>query len=250
MLSAAALCDCSGNGAGHNLPDLSHLPDYVARVSVSVYDNDSAAFASMVQYPLARPYPLHDIADSAQMVAYYPVMVDDSLRSMATKADPDWEQYGWRGWALNDGEVWVDEDGIYDVAYMSPAEKENYDHLVAQEMMTLTPGMQKGYVPVACYRQSGGDTVYRIDRKLDDDDSYRLAVYNKGARRNTRPDRVLDGKRVVEGSAMNTHYEFADPRGNGVVNIDLATDDGQPALAVTGQPDITLTPVYWLDSLK
>lgn len=248
MLSAAALCDCSGNGAGHNLPDLSHLPDYVARVSVSVYDNDSATFASMVQYPLARPYPLHDIADSAQMVAYYPVMVDDSLRSMATNADPDWEQYGWRGWALNDGEVWVDEDGIYDIAYMSPAEKENYDRLVAREMMTLTPDMQNGYIPVACYRQSGGDTVYRIDRKQDGE-SYRLAVYNKGARRDTRPDRVLDGKRVVEGSEMNTRYEFADSKGSATVYTDPASDD-QPTLSFTGLPDISITPIYWLDSLN
>ncbi len=247
-MGAAAFCNCSGNGAGHNLPDLSHLPDYVARVSVSVYDNDSVAFASMVQYPLARPYPLHDITDSAQMVAYYPVMVDDSLRSMATKADPGWEQYGWRGWALNDGEVWVDEDGIYDIAYMSPAEKENYDRLVAREMMTLTPDMQKGYIPVACYRQTGADTVYRIDRKQDDE-SYRLAVYTKGARRDTRPDRILAGKRVVEGSEMNTRYEFADSEGRATVYTDPAADD-HPTLSFTGIPDISLTPIYWLDSLK
>lgn len=246
-----ALCDCSGSSVKQSLPDLSSLPDNVAGVSISVYNNDSVAFASLVQYPLSRPYPLRDIADSAQMVAYYPIMVDDSLRSMAVNADPGWSEYGWRGWALDDGAVWVGEDGIYAVPYMSEAEKKNYDALVEKEMATLPADMQKGYVPVGCFREINGTTVYRIDRK-EGTDSYRLAVYGKGAVR-TAPDRVFTGKRVVEGSANNEHYSFSDGKADAVLVPEPMSYDEMPSVwigDVNNGAETAITPVYWLDLVR
>lgn len=247
-MSAPALCDCSGNSGGRSLPDMSHLPDYVAQVSISVYNNDSLAFASMVQYPLQRPYPLHDIADSADMVAYYPVMVDDSLRSMANDG---WEQFGWRGWALNDGEIWVDTEGIYDISYMSAAEKKNYDDLVKKEMATLSPDMRQGYIPVGCFKAIDTQAVYRIDHQPDSD-TYRLAAYDKGARRDKAPDRILYGKRVLEGSSANIRYEFADGPGEVVLIPYPMSEDEMPALYISDgktSSDIEIIPVYWLDLL-
>lgn len=249
LMSAPALCDCSGNSGGRSLPDMSNLPDYVAQVSISVYNNDSLAFASMVQYPLQRPYPLHDIADSADMVAYYPVMVDDSLRSMANDG---WEQFGWRGWALNDGEIWVDTEGIYDIPYMSAAEKKNYDDLVKKEMATLSPDMRQGYIPVGCFKADDTRAVYRIDN-LRGSDTFRLAVYNKGALRNVAPDRVLYGRRVVEGSAANISYDFADGSAEAIVSPYPMTEGEMPSLSFSDGntvSEIPISPVYWLDILR
>lgn len=252
ILSLSAFCGCSGNGGGQTIPDMSHLPDYVAGISISVYKNDSVAFASMVQYPLSRPYPLHDIADSAQMVAYYPIMVDDSLRTMATNAETGWSQYGWRGWALDDGEVWVDEAGIYDIPYMSEAEKKIYEDLVEKEMATLTPDMRRGYIPVGCYKAADAKTVYRIDKRTGTD-TFRLAVYDTGARRDAVPDRVLYGRRNIEGSAANISYEFTDGPAEAVLSPYPMSLDEMPSLSLSDgktSSEIAIVPVYWLDILR
>lgn len=248
LICAPAFCCCSGNSTRQSLPDMSHLPDYVAQVSISVYDNDSLAFASMVQYPLPRPYPLRDIADSTEMVAYYPVMVDDSLRSMARDG---WEQFGWRGWALADGGIWVDTDGIYDVPYMSEAERKSYDELVKREMATLPADMRRGYIPVGCYKSAASQAVYRIDHQPDSD-TYRLAAYDKGAYRDKAPDRILYGKRVLEGSSANIRYEFADGPMEAVLIPYPMSEDEMPSLYIYDgktSSDIEIIPVYWLDLL-
>lgn len=249
LICLPAIFGCSRHGAQEPVPDLSGLPGNVAGVTVSLCDNDAAAFASMVRYPLERPYPLHDIVDSVAMVAYYHVMVDDSLRAMAARPDSAWSEYGWRGWAMGDGSVWVDDDGVYDVPYMSAAEKKRYDALVAEEMASLPPSMRDGYTPVGCWRDTAGPAVYRIDRKGD---TYRLAVYDGGARRLAAPDRVLTGRREVEGSVGDIRYEFADgPRQAELIPY-AASDDDTPLLTLTdsrGSRDIALAPAYWLDLL-
>ncbi|MDE6378204.1 MAG: hypothetical protein K2K72_05610, partial [Duncaniella sp.] len=52
------------------------VPDEVRPVAEALLADSAAAFASAVSYPLDRPYPLHAIEDSVQMVNYYPTMVD------------------------------------------------------------------------------------------------------------------------------------------------------------------------------
>ena len=252
VLSLPVFFGCSGNGGAQGMPDMSHLPDYVAGISISVYNNDTAAFASMVQYPLSRPYPLHDIADSAQMVAYYPVMVDDSLRSMALDGATGWSEFGWRGWALDDGKVWVDEEGIYDIPYMSATEKKNYAALVEREMATLPPDLRNGYVPVGCFRESDGQAVYRIDRK-EGSDSYRLAVYGKGALRNSAPDRLLVGRMVTEGSALSGRYEFSGGGVDAVLIPEPVSEGDVPSVSfsdINGGDGVGIVPVYWLDLVR
>lgn len=64
------------------------LPEEVQSVIRAVVNNDSVAFSSLVNYPLARPYPLHDIKDSVEMRSYFPVLVDDSLRKVIAESAP------------------------------------------------------------------------------------------------------------------------------------------------------------------
>ncbi|MDE6681244.1 MAG: hypothetical protein K2J92_07855, partial [Muribaculaceae bacterium] len=99
-------------------------PRIVTLVTSAVRNGDKARFASAVAYPLARPYPLKDITDSAAMVDYYPVLVDDSLKHVIERAALHrWSDNGFRGWTLDNGEyVWLD-DSIYSVNYTSVAEQ-------------------------------------------------------------------------------------------------------------------------------
>ena len=44
------------------------------------------------------------------MVAYYPTLIDDTLKKTIEEApDSTWQEQGWRGWTLYDGSyIWID----------------------------------------------------------------------------------------------------------------------------------------------
>lgn len=48
----------------------------------SVIKDDAAAFAHMTSYPIMRTYPMKWIEDSTDMVKFFPIMADDSLKSI------------------------------------------------------------------------------------------------------------------------------------------------------------------------
>ena len=136
----------SRSDALRQIEDNDSLPANVKKLVKTVAQSDTAAFAGMIAYPLARPYPLHDIADVPEMEKYYGVLVDDSLRNTIVNATPaDWQPYGWRGWALADGQyLWLDEESIYSVNYVSQLEKNMLDSLSRLEISTLAPAMRQG----------------------------------------------------------------------------------------------------------
>lgn len=149
------------NRAGDDTPGWSEDVDSVAE---ALAGHDAAALARVTVYPLERPYPLRDIEDSAAMVAYYPIMVDDSLRHVVAAADTSrWISAGWRGTTLdNGGYVWIDR-GLYAVNYMSEAEKALRDILVRDEMESLAPELRDGWEPAFCVVDPHDGTLYRVD---------------------------------------------------------------------------------------
>ena len=149
-------------------------------------------------------------------------------------------------------DIWVDTDGIYDVNYMSAAEKKSYDEMVKREMATLPPGMREGYIPVGCYKAVDSKAVYRIDHNPGSD-TYRLAVYDSGARSDSAPDCVMYGRRVVEGSAAGITYEFAEGSDEAVMSPYPMSEDEMPSRYLSdgsSSSEIIISPVYWLDILR
>lgn len=60
----------------------------------SVIKDDAAAFAHMTSYPIMRTYPMKWIEDSTDMVKFFPIMADDSLKSILKKTTPDmWDKW-------------------------------------------------------------------------------------------------------------------------------------------------------------
>lgn len=239
------------------------LPEGIAAMIQAVADSDARAFASQVLYPLQRPYPLADVADSAAMVAYYGTLMDDSLRSVLTAAAPsDWHELGWRGFTLGNGEYLWYSDGIYAVNYLSAREKELRNHLVEAEMASLAPALRRGYTPEACFAALPGDEgIFRIDRSLTDtvadgSAAYRLCYY-KGRRQLRRaPTTILYGRRFVEGTASTIHYEFRDSTAElSSLVYYPESEDGSVLVASVrfqGQPsrNLSVAPTYWLNLLQ
>ena len=196
------------------------LPVDVTDIVKAVATDDSVSFSSRVNYPLERPYPLRDIADEKEMKAYYPVLVDDSLKKVLANSDPsEWSESGWKGWTVKEGQyLWIDGD-IYEVDYISAREKNMKDSLVRREKESLPANLRSGWMPEWVMEDVAEGTVYRIDadsvaassaRESVDGGPYRLAVYKKGSDLRRNPERILRGMRRMEGSAGTVSYYFSE----------------------------------------
>lgn len=239
------------------------IPSPVKQLVRAVADNDPERFAKLVSYPLARPYPLADIETEEEMKAYYPNLVDDSLRQSITHSGPShWEKFGWRGWSLDDGRyVWVD-DNVYAVNYVSGRERQMLDSLRNVEIASLPAGIRSGWQPVLCLRNPSDGTVYRIDARQHTGDGneentgapssdfhgdghhYRLAVYPPHSDLRGMPGQLLDGTLEIEGSAATATYRFHAREGR---DIELEPDSPDAGPTITGPGDTvaTLTRAYW-----
>lgn len=232
------------------------LPEAVRNLVSAVARGDAQSFASLVSYPLERPYPLHNIDDSAAMVAYYPTLVDDSLKHVIINSSPDsWQEYGWRGWSLDGGRyLWIDES-VYSIDYLSAAERRGRDKLVAREMASLAPSLRPGWEPVECMKVVDSDKVMRIDRRTERDGQpvYRLAVYPSPEAMRGEPEAIFTGYMEVEGSMQIVYYNFTGPAGVSATYMPDAPDGSDPMVEFTqpgtAERTVTVAPSYWLELL-
>lgn len=231
------------------------LPKAVKDLVRAVADGDSMKFASLVSYPLQRPYPLRDIQNDSDMMTYYRRLVDDSLKSEIIGSGPEfWQNYGWRGMALKDGQfLWVD-DFVYDVPYLSKQEIADRDSLIADEMNSLDASL-RGWRPETCLRSEEDGSVFRIDSRKDKRGIllYRMAIYASGADLHAKPQQVMTGHKQVEGTAGTVTYNFIGRDGGQVIYAADVPDGSQPQVIYLA-PDSTETAVpvaraYWRDLL-
>lgn len=257
-LGAAALCflafGCEGKAKSAGEPATS-TPESAQRAALnaltrSIADGDAVAFASMCSYPIQRKYPLRNVEDSATMVDYFPVLVDDSLRTLAAKSRPaDWEKRGWRGWALGDPVViWFDED-VQFVDYESKAESGLRKLLARDEMLSLKHPLGEEWMPVETLVEVDGDKVFRIDSVGG---VFRLMEYPDCSLIREMPLYVLTGPLTLEGTVNSRIYTFSDSVGNKATYL---PDAGDQVCIVMERPgkDSESLPVkraYWRDLLR
>lgn len=255
-LALGTLASCGGKPASTKAPVTptagDTLPVEVVSLCQAIVTGDSTAFASLVQYPLERPYPLHDINDASSMRHYYSTMVDDSLRHAVASDTMHWHKYGWRGWAPSDGEyLWIDSL-VYAVNYLSPREKSMIDSLTRAELASLPHDMQGHWHPERCY--AGGSLVYRIDRDTVTSARahYRLSIFHVPLRHGQRPELIASGFKNREGSAGNETYVFSSGTTEYIIVPYPDGDNMTPVIIDSNHRDsvIPITPTYWLEQIK
>ncbi|MDE7160277.1 MAG: hypothetical protein K2O24_05485 [Muribaculaceae bacterium] len=274
MLLAAMVGACGGKTEKDD--DRPKPPADTEALRQAFASGDAMQVAHLSRYPIERPYPLQDIKDSAQMVAYFPIMVDDSLRRVMSGITPaDWEDSGWRGWTFGDGSyLWVDE-GLYSINYISHAERALRDRLAMEEIQSLAPEMRKGWTPAFCLIGTDDGTLYRVDKNVrdrgaqaaeaaegtmadlpdqdmaDEERTYRLAVYPVGRNLSDMPEQVLIGRMSSEGTALSRVYNFRDSIGDEAEYIaDAMSEDDVPVITFRHKGKDVDRPVrkaYWRD---
>lgn len=214
-LSSVALSACHDAKAEKESSDTAYTatrPDAALKELMrAISESDAPGFAAICIYPIERPYPLKSIEDSVSMVDYFPVIVDDSLKTYISKSKlDDWENYGWRGWSIGDSKpLWFDE-GVQIIDYISPAETGLRKILAREEIMSLAPQYREGWTPVMTLIEIDGDKVFRIDSHKD---TYRLMGFDKAEKVRDIPSILLIGNVTTEGSAGSPVYAFSDSTG-------------------------------------
>lgn len=253
ILSIAAGCSRPKAETDH-----SNLPEDVKPAATAIITDSATKFAAAINYPLTRPYPLPDIKDSAEMVKYYPTLVDDSLKNKV-KASPDslWNMSSWRGWTLDDGSyLWIDSGKVYQINYVSKRENQLLDSLRTEEIASLDPSMRKGWIPVLCIVDSINEKIFRIDSdETVDPPQYRLAAYSSDTDLSGIPTMILYGTLDVEGTMETRFYHFEDSIGNQAdYSPDIVSEeDTVPELNFMehGKPKkYKVKPGYWLEQVR
>lgn len=242
-----------------NEADLSGEELHFLRLMNSVIKEDAATFAHLTSYPIIRSYPLKWIEDSADMVKFFPILVDDSLKTVLRKTSPkDWEQAGWRGYTFGNGEYfWDDGDALTAINYISKKEKAMRDQLISRELASIHPSLKvKTMAPHACFYDTKSHAIYRIDILgatdfTDENAKFRMAVYLKGTDLGEKPDYLLDVDFEVEGTIGNLYYQGSDGKGNSISFDDELDEENNGYVAEVKLGKKTekhiLQRAYWLD---
>lgn len=253
-ISALALQSChdsrANNESLHEAFSEPRPEEALTKLMASLAKDDAPGFAALCSYPIRRPYPLKDIADSVSMVDYYPVLVDDSLKGIMKRSNlDDWEYFGWRGWSIGQSHpIWFD-DGVQFIDYVSPAENGLKSILAREEIMSLAPQFRDGWSPVATLVQTDGETVFRID---SNGDVFRLMKFDSPKMAHGEPTLLLTGSLHNEGTAESPVFEFFGSNG---IKAEYLPDSEPPVCVYVTNPKESrkaypVAPAYWRDIIK
>ena len=180
-----------------------------------IVNNDAKGFAACCEYPIGRMLPIHAITNEAEMIKYFDILFDDSIKAvLKNKTAKDWEQVGWRGLMLEQGNLWGSElnGKITSINFHSAREQKLFNDMVAKDMARLDASLQGDWVIDEGFKCPNGYTV-RIDRS-GDYERFRIAIFFKGTSLHAKPDIMMFGELEIEGSIGNRHYTFKDDKGN------------------------------------
>lgn len=270
--------------------NVSYVPTDTAKlgwVTRLIACGNTKALVSMMDFPIRRKYPLHDIKDADEFKQRFDEIFDKGFRErVARKESAKWYNHGYRGYCYGkSGDLWVYEK-LYLIDYYSPQEQSRYLQLVKKEMGSLHESLGgKEWRPYCCFKVDNGGIVrvdyaqrkgYRaenvnIDKqaqavpqlqpiKLRGDEVFRMSLYSKGSDLHGMPRRIMYGKVVIGGSLSSRDHQFVDEDGNTVTFGDPFYDDelilftgahgGNGMFEQRHTDGYKLTPCYWLDLIN
>lgn len=223
----------------HNAVGQDLKPEYQKFIKTfieNVKNNKKEAVANIIRYPLNRDSPIPAVKNKADFLKRYDQIFDTDLKNEIIKSNPakDWSQVGWRGIMLNQGSIWIDEDGrLITINHQSKYEEDLKNKLIKSDKTKVHSSIAKFKEPVYILETS----KFRI--RIDDlgNNSYRYASWSIKQKMTEKPDLIItNGKWIQDGSGGNHHIEFK--KGNYVYDCDiivLGEKDSPPARLIITQ---------------
>lgn len=180
----------------------------------SIVNGDKETFASLVDYPIRRNYPLHNIENRQQMIDNFDLIFDTPFRNKLRTMDSNsCEEVGWRGNMLCDGMLWGCPVQV--INYSSPMENRLRDKIIVAEMRALHPLLQGEWEPEDRLLLDNGKYGFaRIDvREKGSSNYYRLTIFNMDAEVGDKPVLTLYGDCESHGTICNMVYDFSNDDG-------------------------------------
>lgn len=164
--------------------------------------------ASLVVYPLNRPYPLPPIQNEQEFVSRFKELFDNKLISAIKKSDikSNWSQVGWRGIMFEHGDLWLNTDGnLIAVNYRTKFATRTIQKLTKQDKKTIHYSLRDYKTPKFLWKTK------RFKVRVDEleNGKYRYAVWSVNQSQSEQPDLILtNGSWAPDGSGGNSYYTF------------------------------------------
>lgn len=189
---------------------------------------DRIKIADLIYYPLRREYPLKDVKDKNDFIKRFDDIFDKEFIDRVAKSKiNDWSEVGWRGIMLDNGTLWIDDDGkIMTVNYQSLKEKQLLTNATQADKNQLPKSLQVFQKPL--YLIFTTNYKIRIDEKSEG--IYRYAAW-KIKNQKSEPDIIIEnGVFEFQGSGGNHTITFKNNGYTYIVSInELGTVDGPDA---------------------
>ena len=202
---------------------------------------DKTKIAARIYYPLRREYPLKDVKNKIEFIQRFDEIFDNVfLDQVAESTAKEWSEVGWRGIMLDNGTVWIDEEGkIMTVNYQSPKEKLLLADAIRADKDRLPKSLQNFARPI--YLIFTKNYKIRIDEKATG--IYRYAAWKIKSPK-SEPDIIIEnGVWEFQGSGGNHTITF---RNNGfiyLVSVNIIGSEDMPdaTLEVSKDEKLLLT---------
>ena len=111
---------------------------------------DIDGISNKISYPLYRQYPIPQIKDKQEFKKRFSEVFDQILiDKIANSKISQWSEVGWRGIMLDNGELWMDTDGVItSINYQSGFETNLRTSLIANEKDDLHTSLKTFKNPV------------------------------------------------------------------------------------------------------
>jgi len=189
---------------------------------------NKATIAALIYYPLRREYPLKDVKNKDYFIQHFDEIFDKEFIDHIAKSNiGDWSEVGWRGIMLDNGTMWINDDGrIMTVNYQSPKEKKLLANAIQADKNQLPNSLQDFEKPL--YLIFTKNYKIRIDKKAEG--TYRYAAWKIKSQKN-EPDLVIEnGILEFQGSGGNHTINFKNRGYTYIISInEIGTADEHDA---------------------
>lgn len=166
--------------------------------------------ATRIRYPLNRNYPLPDILNENQFIAYYDTLFDEKLKEtiLSSGEKERWKNMGGKGIKLNEGILWLDHNFyITSINYHSDIERKEYLKLLEIDKQSVHPSIHDFLKPVMIIKTKS--SIIRIDKMTTK--LYRYSQWDINSSTLDKPKFVInEGTILPSENDFCIHYQFHD----------------------------------------